>query len=111
MGLVLWHVKLGRLFNANFIYTNKSIHDLQAREWVWFSGISTLVGYLKPNSIYINKSIHYFQANKRVWFYSVSTIVFHLMPNRFYTYIEYIISKHILKRSFLNKPDLFFIDN
>ena len=43
-----------------------------------------------------------------VWFYGISTIVGYLMPNPFYTYIKYMISKHILKITFLNKPELGF---
>ena len=43
-----------------------------------------------------------------VWFYGILTIVGHLMPSDFYTYIKYMISKHILKITFLNKPELIF---
>ena len=39
----------------------------------------------------------------------VLTIVGHLMTNLFYTYIKYMIPKHILKITFLNKPELFFL--
>ena len=41
-------------------------------------------------------------------FYGIATIVGYLMPNRFYTYTNYMISKHILKITFLNKSQLFF---
>ena len=34
-------------------------------------------------------------SNGLVWFYGISTIVGYLMPNPFYTYIKYMISKHI----------------
>ena len=44
-----------------------------------------------------------------VWFYGISTIVGHLMPNPLYTYIKYMVSKHILKITFLNKPELVFV--
>ena len=44
-----------------------------------------------------------------VWFYGISTIVGYLMPNPFYTYIKYMISKHILKITFLNKPEPVFL--
>ena len=45
-----------------------------------------------------------------VWFYDISTIVGHLMPNPSYTYIRYMISKHILKITFLNKPKRVFLE-
>ena len=32
-----------------------------------------------------------------VWFYGILTIVGYLMPIPFYTYIKYMISKHILR--------------
>ena len=35
----------------------------------------------------------------------ILTIEGHLIPNAFYIYIEYMISKHILKITFLNKPE------
>ena len=34
-----------------------------------------------------------------VRFYGISTLVGHLMPNPFYTFIKYIISKHILENN------------
>ena len=37
----------------------------------------------------------------------ISSIVGYLMPNPFYTYIKYMICKHILKITFLNEPELF----
>ena len=43
-----------------------------------------------------------------VWFYGISTSEGHLMPNHFFTYIKFLISKHILKITFLNKPELVF---
>ena len=43
------------------------------------------------------------------WFYGISTIVGHLMPNPFDAYIKYMISKHILKITFLNKWSSFFL--
>ena len=43
-----------------------------------------------------------------IWFYGISTTVGHFMPNPFYKYIKYMISKHILKITFLNKPELIF---
>ena len=43
-----------------------------------------------------------------VWFYGISIIVEHLILSTFYTYIKYMIPKHILKITFLNKPDLIF---
>ena len=49
-GLVLWHIKHCRLFNAKFslyIYIKYTGFGL-----VWFYGISTFVGYLMPNSLY-----------------------------------------------------------
>ena len=46
-----------------------------------------------------------------VWFYGISTIVGHLMPNPFYTYIKYMIYKHILKITFLNRPKLSLFAN
>ena len=33
----------------------------------------------------------------------------HLMPNTFYTYIKYIVSKHTLGITSLNKPELIFL--
>ena len=44
-----------------------------------------------------------------VWFYGISTIVGHLKPNYFYTYTKYMISKNILKITFLNKPEPGFL--
>ena len=43
-----------------------------------------------------------------VLFHSISSTVTHLMPNLFYITIKYMISKHILKITFLYKPDLVF---
>ncbi len=43
-----------------------------------------------------------------VWFYGISTIVGYLMPDPFYKYIKYMISKHILKMIFLNKPECIY---
>ena len=46
-----------------------------------------------------------------VWFWFglvLSTIVGHLMPNPFHTVIKYMISKHLLKITFLNKPGRVF---
>ena len=37
-----------------------------------------------------------------VWLFGLLTIVGHSMPNPFYTYIKYMISKHVLKVKFLN---------
>ena len=44
-----------------------------------------------------------------VWFYGISNIAGYLIPNPFYTYINYMISKHILKLTFLNKSKLVFL--
>ena len=41
------------------------------------------------------------------WVYGISTIEGYLIPNPFHTYITYMISKHILKITFLNKPEHF----
>ena len=43
-----------------------------------------------------------------VWFYALSTIVSHLIPNPFYTYIKYMIFKHTLQITSLNKPEYIF---
>ena len=43
-----------------------------------------------------------------VGFYGKSTIVGYLMPNHPYTYIKYMIGKHMLLIIFLNEPELFF---
>ena len=45
-----------------------------------------------------------------VWFYGISTIVGHLIPSLFYTYIQWMISKNILKIIFLNKPELVYFE-
>ena len=44
------------------------------------------------------------------WFYGISIIVDHLMPIPLCTYIlnMYMFCEHILKITFLNKPELFF---
>ena len=49
-GLVLWHINHCRLFKAKsflYIYIRYIWFGL-----VWFYGISTIVGYLKPNPFY-----------------------------------------------------------
>ena len=43
-----------------------------------------------------------------IGFYGISTLVWYLMPNPFYSYIKYIISKHLLKITFLNELGLIF---
>ena len=50
LGLVLWHIKSCRLFNAKsslYIYIRYIKFG-----WVGFYGISTIVGYLMPNPLY-----------------------------------------------------------
>ena len=50
LGLVLWHINHCRLFNAKsslYIYIKNVGFGL-----VGFYGISTIVGYLKPNPLY-----------------------------------------------------------
>ena len=42
-----------------------------------------------------------------VWVCGISTTVGYLMPNHFHTH-EYMISKHILKITFLKKTELIF---
>ena len=49
-GWVLWHINYYSLFNAKsflYIYIKHVWFDL-----VWFYGISSIVGYLKPNHLY-----------------------------------------------------------
>ena len=52
--------------------------------FVWFYGISTMLGYLMPNTFYIYIKYIWFGL---VGFYSISTILGYLMPNLFYIYI------------------------
>ena len=80
---------------------------------VGFYGLSTIIGYLMPNSLYTY--IHILNTYGLVWFglvgfHDISTIVDYLMPNSLYTYILniYMICKHILLITFLNKPELFY---
>ncbi len=49
-GCILWHINHCRLSNAKsslYIYIKYIGFGL-----VWFYGISTIVGYLKPNAVY-----------------------------------------------------------
>ena len=50
-----------------------------------------------------------FDRSDLVRFYGMSTIVGHFMPNHFYTYIKYMIFKHILLIAFLNELSSFFL--
>ena len=80
-GLVLWHIKHCRLFNAKsflYIYIKYIWFGL-----VWFDGISATVGYLMPNPVYT----YILNIYDLVWFYGISNIVGYLMPNPVYTYI------------------------
>ena len=43
-----------------------------------------------------------------VYFYGISTIEGYLIPNTFYTYTLNMFSKHILKITSFNKPELIF---
>ena len=72
--LVLWHINHCSLFNANsyfYIYIEYVWFDL-----LWIYGISTIVGYLKPNTLnmickhillitFLNEPEHFFQTVKR----------------------------------------------
>ena len=56
--------------------------------FVWFYGISTIIGYLMPNLLFI----YLYISIKYIWFgwvgfYGISTIVGYLIPNPLYTYI------------------------
>ena len=46
-----------------------------------------------------------------VWFYGISTLLGYLMLNLFYTYIEYMIGKHILLITFFEWAWTFFVHN
>ena len=49
-GWVLWHIKRNRLFNAKsslYVYIKYIWFG-----WVWFYGISTILGYLMPIPLY-----------------------------------------------------------
>ena len=35
-----------------------------------------------------------------MWFYGITIIVGHIMPNTFYTYIQYMISRHFVYNIF-----------
>ena len=72
---------------------------------VWFYGLSTIVGYQMPNPL----NTYILNIYDFVWFYGMSTIVSHLMPNPLYTEIKYMISKQILKITFLNKSYRVFV--
>ena len=83
-GLVLWHIKHCRLFNAKsslYIYIKYIRFGL-----VWFYGISTIVGYLMPNPLYtyiFNNIYDFFLFGLVCWFYGISTFVGYLTPNPF----------------------------
>ena len=64
----------------NPLYT----YILDIYDFVWFYGISTIVGYLMPNPLYIYIKYIWFGL---VWFYGMSTIVGYLKPNPLNTYI------------------------
>ena len=59
------------------------------RGFVWFDGISIIVGYLMPNPLYTYPHYTYILSIwfVLVWFYGISTIVDYLMPNTLYTYL------------------------
>ena len=55
LGWVLWHINHYRLFKAKsylFIHIKYIWFGLVGLGWVGFYGISTIIGYLKPNPIY-----------------------------------------------------------
>ena len=82
-GCVLWHINHWGLSNAKsslYIYIRYKRYGL-----VVYYGISTIVGYLKPDPL-IHIYIEYIWFSL-VWFYGIPTIVGYLMPNPLYTYI------------------------
>ena len=88
-GLVLWHIKHCRSFNAKlslyiyiYIYTKYIWFGL-----FWFYGISNIVGYIISNPLcaYILNICGFVG-----WFYGISTIAGYLMPNHVLHKIKYI---------------------
>ena len=59
--------------------------------FVWFYGLSIIVGYLMLNPLYTYiLNIYELVGFGLVWFYGTSTIVGYLMPNPLYIYNIYI---------------------
>ena len=56
VGWVLWHINLCRLFNAKSIFMKIVLFQTIQYRLVGFYGISTFVGYLKPNP-FLSKSV------------------------------------------------------
>ena len=104
------------LFNTNnlhtfiwfqvFLFNTNNLHT-----FIWFQ-----VFLSKTNNLHIVIWFQVFLSNINnlhtviVWlgcveFYGISTIVGYLMPNPLYMYIKYMISKHILLITSLNKPE------
>ena len=50
--------------------------------FIWFYGISTLVGHLLPNPLYT----YTLNVYDMFWFYGILTIVGYSMPNPLYTH-------------------------
>ena len=79
--------------------------------YIWFYGLSTIVGYLMLNAVYTYIS----NIHGLVWFYGISTTEGFLMPNPIYIYIYiyiyqiYMICKYLLLISFLNEPKLNYL--
>ena len=88
LDLVLWHINHFRLFKVkSFLYI--CIKYIQF-SLVWFYGITTIVGFLKPNPfsyIYIRFVWFGLAVIFFFFFFCISTILSYLKPNPFYTYI------------------------
>ena len=85
-GRVLWHINHCRLFDAKscFYIFIKYIWF----SFVWFYGISIIVGYLVPNPVFTYiLNIYDLVWFGLVWFYGISTIEGYLTLNPVFTYI------------------------
>ena len=90
--------------NLSYALRISNIYDL-----VWFG---LVLWHINHCSLFNAKSFLYIHIRYK-WFslagfYSMSTTVGYLMPNPLYTYIKYMICKHILSIIFLNEPELIF---
>ena len=89
LGFMAYQPLLFVLFQTLFIH----IHQIYK---IWFGLVLWHINhcwlfYSRPSSYIYIKYIWF----GLVWFYGISTIAGYLMPNPLYTYITYMISKHI----------------
>ena len=96
---------IGKIYSSNYLI----IRDIK-NIW-WYSSISYQKRSFKDaltNRKLAGRSMETILVWFWFWFYGISTIVGYLMPNPLYSYILilYMICKHILLKTFSNKPKL-----